>query len=491
MLRSRKLRTSKKGREIAELYEFFAATHLHHVGNDSYHGEPFFLENWQYDNIWEPILATGKMQGGTFVRRYSRALLGLPRSFGKTEITCALMMTVANMEPVYNGQYAVIASSKDQAAKILRTLKAMIALDPDLRALWEPFKNEIHNRETGATVQVFPYSEAAVQSWHFNFVIADELHVWRDRDMYDALVSGMRDVPNALMVCITTAGLHRSGFLWEWLQRVTEDPDCYVWWHGADDEDAVDDRKVWERIALPSWVTVDSIEQQYHALSKPAFDRYVLNRFPVRESAEHTFTHAQVDACMKAPQEFDFAAPFVLGVDGATSGDSFAIIAHQLTPEGRDAFHEWVFDEPGESGYYDLDQIEQLIAGLAQQYRCSVGIDPARLLLMAQHLQDRYGVDIFEVPQSNKIMCPASDMLARSVRSQDALLDGCPKLAEHLANCRTMYREPYGWRFTSLKHGQGTERIDAAIAAAIAKYATATMGPPVQSFAETDGLWIL
>ena len=491
MLATKRRRLSKKGREIAELYEFFAATHLHHVGNDEYYGRPFFLENWQYDNIWEPILATGKMQHGKFARTYRQALIGLPRDGGKTALMCALLLTVANMEPVYNGQYAVIASSKDQARKILRTLKAMIALDPDLRALWEPFKNEVQNRETGALVQVFPYSEAAVQSWHFNAVIADELHVWRDGDMYDAIISGQKSIPNALLLCITTAGRHRSGFLWDWLQRVTDDPTAYVWWLGADDEDDPDDPALWERLALPSWVSVEDIARQRASLSKPAFERYVLNRFPVRESAEHTFTHAQVDACMKAPQEFDFGEPFVLGVDGATSGDSFAIVAHQLTAEGRDAFHEWVFDEPGESGYYDLDQIEQLIAGIAQQYRCSVGIDPARLLLMAQHLQDRYGVDIFEVPQSNKIMCPASDMLARSVRSRDALLDGCPKLAEHLANCRTMYREPYGWRFTSLRHGQGTERIDAAIAAAIAKYATATMGPPVQSFAETGGLWVL
>ena len=491
MLRSRRRRTSKAGRETAELYEWFAATHIRHVGNDEYNGRPFFLEEWQRANIWAPLLATGRKTAEGFARHYRRALIGLPRNYGKTEIACALLLTVANMEPVANGQYAIIASSKPQAAKILRTIKAMVQLDPDLRALWDPFKDELQNRETGAIIQVFPYSEAAIQSWHFNFVIADELHVWRDGLVYDALVSGMKGVPNALLVCITTAGLNRSGFLWDWMQTAADDPACYVWWHGADDDDDPDDPALWERMALPSWIDPADMADQRASMSGPAFERYVLNRFPVRATAEHAFTRPQIDACMAEAQAFDFSRPFVLGVDGATSGDSFAIVAHQETDDGKDAFHEWVFDTPGDSGYYDLDQIEQLIAGIAHEYRCSVGIDPARLLLMAQHLQDRYGVDIFEVPQTNKIMCPASDLLARSVRGKTALLDGCPKLAEHLANARVLYREPYGWRFTSVRHGQGTERIDAAIAAAIAKYATATMGPPVQSFAETGGIWIL
>ena len=192
-------------------------------------------------------------------------------------------------------------------------------------------------------------------------------------------------------------------------------------------------------------------------------------------------------ACQRIGNLFDFNKPFMLGVDGATSGDSFAIVAHQVV-DGIDCYQEWVFDEPGESGYYDLNQIEELIAWLSQKYKCPVGIDPARLLLMAQQLQDDYGVKIFEVSQNNKIMCAASEMVARSIKEKRTSLDGCPKLAEHLTNCTQLIREPFGWRFSSEKHGQGTDRIDAAIAAAIAKYSTTTVGPTV-SFVESGGIW--
>lgn len=119
-----------------------------------------------------------------------------------------------------------------------------------------------------------------------------------------------------------------------------------------------------------------------------------------------------------------------------------------------------------------------------------MGIDPARLLLMAQQLQDDYGVAIFEVPQSNKIMCAASDMVTRSIKERRTSLKGCPKLADHLTNCTILTREPYGWRFGSEKHGQNSDRIDAAIAAAIAKYVTQTMGTRV-SFADSGGVWIV
>lgn len=489
MLRTRRARLSRAGEETAGMYEYFAATHLHHVGNDDYNGKPFYLEDWQRENFWKPIFGTGRMVRGRFRRKYRRVLIGLPRDFGKTETACAIMLTIANMEPIPNGQYGIIAYSEDMSAKILSTMSAMVKLDPDLDAQWEPLKSEIQNVETGAVIKIFPYKEGAVQSWHFNVVICDEMHVWQGKRVYNALVSGQRSIPNALLIAITTAGGEREGFLWDWIPKMMADPSAYVWWHGANDNDDVDSRKLWEELALPSWVTVDQIEDQRRSLDRPDFERYVLNRFPTEKSEDRSIKQSDIRACLGIDSDFDFDRPFTLAVDGATSGDAFAIVAHQHWG-GCDRFCEWVYDEPGERGYYDLNQIEGVIAGIAQKYRCPVGIDPARLLLMAQQLQDDYGVEIYEVRQSNQIMCPACSLLVNAAHSHELALGGCPKLAEHLGNCIDVKREPYGKRFGSTAHGQGTKRIDAAIAAAMAKWMTQTM-PQALSFAETGGVWTL
>ena len=140
-----------------------------------------------------------------------------------------------------------------------------------------------------------------------------------------------------------------------------------------------------------SWVSVEDVRRQRENLSNKQFERYEANRFPLEKSEDKALKVGEVRACQRIGNLFDFNKPFMLGVDGATSGDSFAIVAHQVV-DGIDCYQEWVFDEPGESGYYDLNQIEELIAWLSQKYKCPVGIDPARLLLMAQQLQDDYGV---------------------------------------------------------------------------------------------------
>lgn len=498
--RSKKRKISAAGREEAELLAYYCRTHIRHAGNKPrYYGTPFILEDWQWENIWLPIFGTGKIEDGGFVRAYRTALVGLPRDYGKTELICAMLLTEANMNPVRMGQYGIVAYSKEQAQKILATLGDMIGQDDDLRNLWDRNKNEIVNRETRAVIKVFPYSEAALQSWHFNVLVADELHVWKSASVYSAIRSGMAHVENSLLLAITTASEARSGFLWDWIngnpaegvRSILDDPSAYMWWHGANDSDNIESERVWERLALPSWVTVGSIRAMRESMRYRDFERYTMNRFPLEKGLDRSMRQVDIAACRKAGG-FDFDQPFTLAIDGAVRGDAFALVAHQIGEDGHHLFAEWVYDTPpADRGYYDVGAIGQLVAGLCQKYRCPVGIDPARLLLWANELKDTYGCEIYEIRQSNEVMCPACALVVNAVRSRTANLRDCPKLSEHLANCRDMRREPWGYRFTADAHGQGSDRIDAAIAAAMAMWMTEVMPERVESFAESGGIWTL
>lgn len=487
-----RVRLSKSGKAEAFTYRLFFESHIKHTDN-MYFGQPFILDDWQWRDIFQPLFGQGRMVKAGAERVFQRSkrivVEGVPRSGGKSDLACGLLLTIASMEPVYNGEYAVIAYSKDQARKDFGKLKTMIRLDPELKAMWKPLTDCIINEETGAKIMVMPYSENALQSWHLNVAVLDEVHTYKDDELYNAVISGQRDIFNAVCIVITTAAGSRKGFLWEQLPKWQASKDAHVAWYGARDDEDLDDVRMWKRTHPMSWVSVEDVRRQRENLSNKQFERYEVNRFPLEKSEDKALKVGEVRACQRIGNLFDFDKPFMLGVDGATSGDSFAIVAHQVV-DGIDCYQEWVFDEPGESGYYDLNQIEELIAWLSQKYKCPVGIDPARLLLMAQQLQDDYGVKIFEVSQSNKIMCAASEMVARSIKEKRTSLDGCPKLAEHLTNCTQLIREPFGWRFSSEKHGQGTDRIDAAIAAAIAKYATQTVGVSV-SFTESGGVWVV
>lgn len=464
-----------EGLVMARDYERCLSSMCCHVSNDQYYGTPFLLEPFQRENMWKPLFASGEMEGRRFKRRFRRAIFGLPSGFGKTELAAAMVMTVATMEVIHNGQYGVVASSKDQVRNIFEKIGTMIKLNGTFKAQWEIGKNIITHRETGAKIMVLPNKADALESWHFNVLIFDELHVYRDSKVWDAGLKGQKVLWNPLTIGITTAGDSREGFLWDTLEAAGDDPGMYLYWLGLDDSDDIDEPSSWQHLMVASWVTWESIEDQRGmASSKRAFERYTANRFPTDRDSYSCFTHAELDRCEEGENDFDFDRPFTLGIDGATSGDSFAVVAYQerTNEDGQLCGYtaEWVFDEPDEdTGHYNLAQIMELIAGICQKWWPEVvGIDPNRLIVMDSQLRETYGIDTVSFAQNNATMCQATSIVMQMVRDHRLRLKGCTKLRRHLENTVEEDREPYGTRF-----GKDSRRskIDAAIALAIAALA--------------------
>ncbi len=474
-MRRTRTRYSKVGLRIARDYERCLSAMCCHVSNDDYYGKPFLLEPFQRDNIWKPLLACGKVERGSFRRRFRRAVLGLPSGYGKTELAAGITMTLAIMEPIHNGQYGVVASSLDQVANIQDKIKTMIRLNPDLSGQWDLGSKVITNVETNAKIMVFPNKADALESWHCNVLVFDELHTYRDDKVWMAGIKGQKVIPNALTIGITTAGDSREGFLWDLLERADSDPGLYLYWLGLNDSDDIGSRRAWEKMMVAPWVTWESIQDQRASSTKRAFERYTANRFPLDKGSRSCFTARQLSACCKAGNAFDPSRPFALGIDGATSGDSFAMVAYQEA-RSEDArrterlTREWVWDEPDEeTGRYPLNDIMELIADLHQRARVEViGVDPNRMSVMCSQLEDVYGVETVAFAQNNATMCQASSMVAHAIKSRELQLAGCPKLKEHLGNVVEDDKGAYGMRF-----GKDAKRskIDAAIALAIAQLA--------------------
>lgn len=457
---------------MARDYERCLSSMCCHVSNDKYYAQPFLLEPFQRENMWKPIFACGEMENGRFKRRFRRAIFGLPSGYGKTELAAALVLTIATMEVIHNGQYGVVASSKDQVRNIFEKIATMIKLNPTFKEQWHVGKDIITHTETGAKIMVLPNKADALESWHFNVLIFDELHVYKDSKVWDAGLKGQKVLWNPLTIGITTAGDSREGFLWDTLEKADKDPGMYLYWLGLDDSDDIDKKSSWKKLMCASWVTWESIQDQRGmASSKRAFERYTANRFPTDRDAYSCFTTKQLDRCQRGKNEFDYTKPFTLGIDGATAGDSFAIVAYQARENERGNTYgytkEWVFDEPDEeTGHYNLSQIMELIAGICQAHWPEVvGIDPNRMIVMNSQLQDTYGIDTVSFAQNNATMCQATSLVMHLVKDGKLKIKGCPKLRTHLENTVEEEREPYGIRFGK---DSRKSKIDAAIALAIA-----------------------
>lgn len=117
------------------------------------------------------------------------------------------------MEPLPNGQYGIVADSKENTAMVKSYIATIINANETLKSQWKVYKDVIRNIETGQEIHVYPYKEAALQGKHFHVLIGDEIHVWRDDAVWKAGTSGQAKIWNAVTIGITTAGSSRDGFL--------------------------------------------------------------------------------------------------------------------------------------------------------------------------------------------------------------------------------------------------------------------------------------
>ena len=468
-------RLTKEGARQVLRSKVFAETFLTYAGNGEAAGEPYEIGGWLERNVWKPIFGTGKTNKarGRFERRFRRVLLGVHRGFGKSQFAAALILTIATMEEVREGLYGIVADTRENTKMIKGYIATMIHANSDLDRDWDVQKDQIVNRRTGQQILVFPYKEAALQGKHFNVLVGDEVHVWRDDSVWQAAVSGQGKVFNALTIGITTAGKSRDGFLFRLYRKLKTDSRAYVCWLGINDSDDPRDRRCWRKITAAGRITMAELEEQFEALTLDEFTRYLLNRTPMEEQEEPFMKRADVAAASRdSSTELDYGQWFCVGVDGAVSGDTLAVVAAQRVGE-RWAFKEWCWERPDPSkGVYDLTEVADVLQMLAAEPGAPlICADPARMQFLTNWLDRNRGIELTSVQQTPSIMCPASELLARAVRTRSCSMAGTPVLAKHCANAKSAESKAYGRRMTSERHGQGTRRIDAAIAAAMAMWA--------------------
>lgn len=472
---------SKAGELQVERTRVFAETFLSYAGESELFGMPYEISDWLMKNIWKPLFGTGKVdeKTGKFRRQYRRALIGVHRGFGKSQLAACIVLTIATMEPLPNGQYGIVADSKENTKMVKDYIATIIRNNKSLAAMWQVYKDVIRNTETGQEIHVYPYKEAALQGKHFHVLVGDEIHVWRDDAVWKAGTSGQAKVWNALTIGITTAGASRDGYLFKLFKTLKRDAHAYVCWLGITDDDNPADKKTWKKITAAGRVTMEELEEQYESdkledgTPGPGFVRYYLNRTPMEEVEAPFMKRADVDACKRGEQvEIDYNDWFCVGLDGAVRGDTLAVVAAQRQGE-RWAYREWCWlkPEPGQS-VYDLTAVADVLLDLANKPGAPlVCADPARMQFLANWLERTYGFDLTQVAQTPSIMCPASELLARAVSTHTASLRGAPVLAQHCVNAVSSESKAYGRRLASVRHGQGSKRIDAAVAAAMAMWA--------------------
>lgn len=476
----RRPRIRAAGRRQAETVRTFGAEFVSHR-KDRWAGQPFVLEPWQWTKLVLPVYGTVDAAGK---RLYDKALYGLARWNGKDELAALLVLHHLFLEPIHDGECYAVAQSKPQAGILFETVRNMINANPMLRAACDVYRREIVVRETGCIFRCLPHDADAAQGFHPSFCVIDELHVHRDREMLDAMLSGSIGREQSLLIVITTAGAERRGVWWEILHEWREDPGAYVYWHGASDKADAGDPRVWRRANLASWVSDEKLAKAYRTLPLGSFERYHLNR-PPRAGQNKVFTPDLWRACRGAAK-IDPERPAYIAVDASLRRDHTAVVLDQVDTAGLHNVLCWTFtaeDDTSIMSAIDQDEVGALIRELAAEYEIRrVPCDRAYFVRTMRELLDE-GLPIEEFPQTNQNMARACQRFYDLVTEKRMRHGGDPALEEHVLNA-TVKETPFGWRITK---PAGGAKVDAAIALAMVSD-VAEAERDTRSFAETGGI---
>lgn len=239
----------------------FGRLYLRHTQGD-FAGKPFDLLPWQEDQLFRPLFGWvyDSEEYGRTIRRFRRAYVRIPKKNGKSAIASylALYMTLADGE--HGAECYSASTDKNQAAIVWQAAVDMAEQSPAIAKTIRTnrvIRNMAHHA-TSSFYRVLSACPRRNEGWKAHLIVADELHKWYGRELFDALKWAFASRSQPMLFMITTAGddvtsvCHQQD---EYAQQVQRgdvvDNAFFPLLYGAEPTDDISDEATWFR-ANPS-----------------------------------------------------------------------------------------------------------------------------------------------------------------------------------------------------------------------------------------------
>lgn len=185
--------------EAAEKKIEFIETHCRHVEGDLY-GQPLILPDAYKDEILRPIFGLKRDNGKRLIRM---VYIQMPRKNAKTT-----MMAAVELSLLYEGEPSAqiynCAGDDEQANLLFTCAKKMVELDRELSSVSRTYQSSIVAKHS--FIKKITSKSDTKHGFNTHGWIYDELHVAKNRDLYDTLKTSMGQRSNPLGIMITTPG---------------------------------------------------------------------------------------------------------------------------------------------------------------------------------------------------------------------------------------------------------------------------------------------
>jgi phage terminase large subunit-like protein len=174
--------------------------------------QPFILEQWQIDDIINPLFGMVDENG---IRQYRTAFLMLPRKNGKSNLIAAIGLYLLFGEGEPGAEIVTAAADRGQAAIIHEIQKQMILNSPEMAKRCNVYRNSIVLKKDASFIQALSADADTKHGFNCSAVLFDELHSQPNRELWDVLNTSTGARRQPLVLAITTAGHDKQSICYE------------------------------------------------------------------------------------------------------------------------------------------------------------------------------------------------------------------------------------------------------------------------------------
>ena len=408
-------------------------------------GAPLDLRPWQR-----------RLYGATFARdprsgrrRHRTALWGMGRKNGKTSSVAPIALRALMLEGQGSQIYSC-AADREQARIVFGTAVRTVELT-DLAERLRIYRTShtIEDPRTGSIYRALSAEAYTKEGLNPTLVIADELHAWPSRELYDVMALAMGTRVDPLMLIVTTAGVRTDSTgqdsiaytLYQYGRRVAaleiDDPSFFMaWWEAA--EGRLDAVARW-REANPGYGDILDAEelagQARRALvggmSESEFRIKRLNQWVAASTAA---LPAGLFERLASPRHLAPEEPIVLFFDGSFNHDCTALVACSF-----DGYLETVacWERPLDDPQWrvPIAEVDAVVRATCRDRTViELACDPFR---WAKEMEEwaAAGLPVIEYATSSPArMVPAWAKFYDAVLSGSLHHDGDPRLVRHMSN---------------------------------------------------------
>ena len=170
-------------------------------------GKPFILELWQKALIGAMFGIVNKIDG---YRKYQEVVLIVARKNGKSTLAAAVGLYLMIADGELGPEIYTVATKKDQAKIIWLEAKRMVNKSKTLKRRMKTLVAEMVASINDGIFKPLGRDSDTLDGLNVHGALFDEVHAWKDMNLYDVVVDGTSSRDNPIVFTTSTAGTVRE-----------------------------------------------------------------------------------------------------------------------------------------------------------------------------------------------------------------------------------------------------------------------------------------